>query len=202
VLFESYGRVLHPAWAFGEAAVRWDSVAAWSGRTAHALAQFDPLSRPLGQTVDPSPFERRPDVGALPPRALNALCDVLAAHATTRDACFVGVWDGGGWFEPKRFRTLRLHLPKRAHLLFEGPLEAVEDIGRTSFDGSFVREAPSIIWPTDRAWFVSTDVDQDSTFIGGSRALIEALVVDDRLEVWSVAPTDPITWDSDSTNTA
>jgi hypothetical protein len=202
VLFESYGRILHPAWAFGGAAVRWDTVAAWSGRTAHALAQFDPLSRPLGETVGPSPFERRPDEGALPPRALSALREVLAAHTTMREACFVGVWEGGGWFEPRRFRTLRLQLPGRVHLVFAGPLEAVDDVGRTSFDGSFLREAPSIIWPTDRAWFVSTDVDQDSTFIGGSRALLEALVVDDRLEVWSVAPTDPITWDSDTINTA
>lgn len=200
VVFESYGRILHPAWARTGAAVRWDSVAAWSGRTVHALAQFDPLARPRGDTIGAPPFERQPDDGALPRHALRALCEVLAAHTTTPDACFVGVWEGRGWLEPRRFRTLRLQLPERVHLVFEGPLEAVDDVGWTNFDGSFVREAPSIIWPADRAWFVSTDVDQDSTFVGGSRGLLEALVADRRLEVWPVAPTDPITWANDSIN--
>jgi len=200
VVFESYGRILHPAWAHTGAAVRWESVAAWSAGTTHALAQFDSLARPKAGTIGPPPFEQRPHAGALPRAVLGALCELLAAHTTTPDTCFVGVWEGYGWLEPGRFRTLRLQLPERTHLVFRAPLEAAADVGWTGFDGSFVRAAPSIIWPADRVWFVSTDVDQDSTFVGGSRGLLEALVADRRLEVWPVAPTDPITWDSDSIN--
>lgn len=103
------------------------------------------------------------------------------------------------WLEPS-IRTLRLQLPERIHLIFEGPLAAVDDTGWTNFDGAFVSESPNLIWPADRAWFVATDVDQDSTYFGGSSGLLEALIGDPRLEVWPAGPTDPVTCDSDSIN--
>ena len=121
-------------------------------------------------------------------------------HTTAPDDCFVGVWEGCGWLDPRRFDTLRLELPERTHLVFHGPLEAVGDVGWTAPGGQFMPESPSVIWPADRAWYVATDVDQDSTYVGGSRGLILALMADPRLEVWQVAPTDPITGDSDSIN--
>lgn len=112
----------------------------------------------------------------------------------------MGVWEGFGWIEPWRSRAPRLSLPERSHVVFKGPLDAVDEVGWTSSDGRFIREPPSIIWPADRAWFVSSDVDQDSTFLGGPVALLDALVADHRLEVWPVTPTDPITAGSDSIN--
>ena len=201
VVFESYGRVFHPARLRSGAVVRWDTVAAWAGRTMHALAQFGPLSPPRDDTVvGARPFELRPDDGALPFLALRSLCDVLASHTTTPSACLVGVWEGRGWPELRRFQTLRLQLPERLFIVLEGPIDAVEHLGWSHFNGSFVREAPSIIWPADRAWFISTDVDQDSTYLGGTIDLVEALVADDRLEVWRVDPRDPITADGDTIN--
>jgi hypothetical protein len=201
VVFEAYGRIFHPASTRDGAAVRWETVAAWSGRTMHALAQFDRLARPRGATTGPPPFDQRSAEGGLPRPALDALVDRLAAHTTTPDACFIGAWEGYGWLDLGPFDTLHLVLPERTHLVFTGPLDAVADVGWTEPAGSFVREAPSVIWPADRTWFVASDVDQDSTYLGGSRDLIEALVTDPRLEVWPIAPTDPITFDSDSINT-
>ena len=48
-------------------------------------------------------------------------------------------------------------------------------------------QSPSAWWPVDHAWATSNDTDLDSTLVGGSRALIEQLLADDRLEVlaWS-----------------
>jgi hypothetical protein len=200
VEFPAYGRIFHPASTGTGSPVAWATVAAWSGRTMHPLAQFDPLARPRGDTTGPPPYAQRPDEGRLPHPTLAALCETLAAHTTTPGACFVGVWEGCGWLEPARYRTLRLRLPERAHLVFSGPLEAVHEVGWTDLSGSFVREAPSVAWPADRAWFFSTDVDQDSTYVGGSRRLLEALIADRRLEVWPVAPTDSITRHSDAIN--
>lgn len=199
--FEAYGRVLHPAQGPAGAPIRWDEVAAWSGRTMHGLAQFDAIAHPRVAGPRPRPFLERPEDGALPRPSLAALVEGLAVHTRTPEACFVGVWEGRGWPDVARFGQGRLQLPERAHLIFEGPLVAVLDLGWSAYSGAFVHEAPSIIWPTDRAWFVSTDVDLDSTFMGGSSALVDALRSDDRLEVWPVSPSDSITWASDAINT-
>ena len=201
-VFESYGRILHPAWrGWGRGTpVRWDEVAAWSGRTVHALAEFDRVASPRIDVNTLRPFERRPIDGQLPPEVLEPLGDVLAPHTSSPESCFIGVWEGYGWLKRWDGRTPRLAMPERLHHLFVGPVDAIDEVGWFSPDGRFQREAPSVIWPADRAWFAASDVDQDSTFVGGSKGLIEALVADRRLEVWPVLATDPITAGSDSIN--
>jgi hypothetical protein len=39
-------------------------------------------------------------------------------------------------------------------------------------------------WPQDHAWFVSTDIDVPSTYVGGPASLVDALLEDDVLEVF------------------
>jgi hypothetical protein len=199
VLFERFARVLHPAWAAPGVPVRWDAIAAWSGRTSHPLAEFVPLSRPAGEVASAAPFQRKPDLGGLPPVILEPLCELLAAHTQTPDQCYVGVWEGYGGLDLAS-PALRLRLPQRTHLVFGGPIAEVGRIGRTLPDGSRVREPPGIIWPADRAWFVASEVDLDSTFVGGSGRLMDALLADPKLESWPAQPTDRVTWDSDLIN--
>ncbi|MCW2738584.1 hypothetical protein [Nocardioides sp.] len=58
---------------------------------------------------------------------------------------------------------------------------------------------PGAWWPADRAWATSNDTDLDSTLVGRTRAMVDDLLADDRLEVlpW---PTDGSLWsDADST---
>jgi hypothetical protein len=50
-------------------------------------------------------------------------------------------------------------LPGRDYYLFEGEVESWFD-----------PQSPHFCWPADHAWCVATEVDFDSTFIGGSRA--------------------------------
>ena len=50
------------------------------------------------------------------------------------------------------------------------------------------------------AWCVATEIDLFCTYVGGSRALIDALLADERLEVWEAHLDDPITYDSDLLN--
>lgn len=49
-------------------------------------------------------------------------------------------------------------------------------------------QSPSAWWPADHAWATSNDTDLDSTLVGGTRALVDDLLADDRLEVlpWPV----------------
>jgi hypothetical protein len=43
-------------------------------------------------------------------------------------------------------------------------------------------QSPSLWWPDDRAWCVASEIDFCSTYVGGSPALIERVLGDDRLE--------------------
>jgi len=47
---------------------------------------------------------------------------------------------------------------------------------------------------------VASEIDLDSTFIGGSTELINELLADSRLEAWPASPADPVTADSDVLN--
>jgi hypothetical protein len=166
----------------------------------HRLAEFAAIAKPLGLRGGPAQFVEKPEDGALIRPSLAALVETLAIHTATPDSCSVGVWEGRAWLRNEPVETARLELPERSHLVFEGPLVAVLDMGWNAPGGHFVHEAPNVMWPSDRAWFVSTDVDLDSTYVGGSAALVDALRSDRRIEVWPAAPSDSITAGSDELN--
>lgn len=94
----------------------------------------------------------------------------------------------------------RVRLPERAYFLLEGPLDAVGEMGWLLAGDHFERRPPNLFWPADRAWCVATEVDLDSTYVGGSEALVRALLGDRRLEVLRAAVTDPVWADSDDVN--
>jgi len=60
--------------------------------------------------------------------------------------------------------------------------------------------APGILWPEDRSWVSVTEVDFDSTIVGGTRALIDDLVADERLEALALDADADLTWDGDEVN--
>ncbi len=53
----------------------------------------------------------------------------------------------------------------------------------TGFYDNFLSQPPNIWWPADRAWFVATTIDLDSTYIGASQECIDALLGHPALEV-------------------
>ena len=87
----------------------------------------------------------------------------------------------------------RVRLPGRDYILLEGPLDSVNEIGeRTDWQGRshFEPYAPNLWWPDDRAWCVATEIDLDSTYVGGSTVLVRDLLNDQRLEALEVQGTD------------
>jgi hypothetical protein len=151
--FESYARILHPAWPSGAAAqegstpqpVPWRVVAAAAGAEMHRRVQFESL-------VGAGRGERReyaPDEGELPMTTLTALCAVLRTYTGTPEHCWFCLWEGWGWIEgsariitsthgsfdappafpPKTLDGPRVSLPHRDYLLFEGPLAAATELG-------------------------------------------------------------------------
>jgi hypothetical protein len=107
----------------------------------------------------------------------------------------------------------RVSLPGRDYILLAGPLAAAGDLGwrvgellsvahpNDDFDpDEFEPQSPSIFWPEDRAWCVATEIDLDSTYVGGSRELIEALLGDPRFETWPAGLQDPVHSGGDDVN--
>ena len=205
--FERYVRILHPAWAHARrpwvdppVAIRWSTVARWSGRQTHALVQWAALAQPVDdRPVGACPFDHPPMQDGLPPDLLNVLCEHLE-QAGAPDRCFLARWEGywggsGPWKDGKL-----LALDQRAYLVVDGPLaHAAELAGRHDREIALA-EPPTLLWPDDRAWFVATDPDLDSTYVGGAASLIEAILGDDRLETWPAAATDDISAASDRIN--
>jgi hypothetical protein len=60
----------------------------------------------------------------------------------------------------------------------------------------------TVWWPDDRAWCVETEVDLESTYVGGTRACIAELVGHPDLEAVTAQPADGVTWVSDQVNPA
>lgn len=227
--FEAYARILHPAESASGDPVRWAAIAEWSGRLIHPRVQFAAIERPVpGAGHGRRPWEEPPSDGELAAESLSALCEVLAAHTSTPGRCWFGLWDGWGWigdpptgvavlwattdpsgpvpvtrrapaFTREQLSGPRVRLPGRDFLLFEGPLAAAGEIGYRGED-YFFPQSPNLFWPEDRQWCVSTEVDLNSTYLGGSTTLVSDLIANARLEVVPASLRDPIDMASDHLN--
>lgn len=190
-----------------------------------AIARPAAGTRPAaGAGITARPWQSAPDPGTLPPMTLSALCDILAAHTGTPDRCWFAVWDGyrrppdpdavavsvapgGAVAEPPGPRVLpprfppggvslpEVFLPQHTYLLLEGPLDAAGELAMTLYD-----QSPSLFWADDHAWLVATDVDLDSTYLGGSVALVREVLAAGHLEAVPARVTDPVLAGSDDVN--
>ena len=144
--------------------------------------------------------------------------------------CFFAVWDGWGQLHSGSMASLRLRgEPKdvptpverfvseredearsyprfefepgtgRPYFLGTGPLKVVTEIS-----GGSVLDRPGVPvamwWPTDRSWFVASEIDFDSTLVGGSPELRDALVGHEQLEALEVPPEGDLSLNGDTIN--
>ncbi|MEO6471630.1 MAG: hypothetical protein ABIR57_07055 [Aeromicrobium sp.] len=88
-------------------------------------------------------------------------------------------------FAPAVMYGPRLQLANRDYLLFGGPLAEAGRWGAVPYAIDIPRDinSPNLLWPADRSWFVATEIDLDWTGVAGSKALINDLLADPRLEV-------------------
>jgi hypothetical protein len=176
---------------------------------------FERISAPTsGYGAGVAPWIEEPNQGSLDSDDVIALADFLANFTDTPQWCFFAVWEGYGQFTPSArviFRSFsesgaepqvpvppaevltaeRLTGVGRGYVLYAGPLSAVT---------SFHWDSPNIWWPEDRKWCVATDIDLDSTYVGGSEACIEALVNDARFEVLPTMLDAPVYMEADTLN--
>jgi hypothetical protein len=154
-----------------------------------------------------------PSAGSMSSNTCASLIAVLRRFTATPDLCWMAVWDGWGvWWppvsmtpapnaDPSEISTTRARGFRRAweqherieaatadiefierpwgrrYFLFRAPIERAESLhGRT----------PQLWWPDDRTWFVSTEVDGYSSYVGASRDCLDALSTSDALEAIDV----------------
>jgi hypothetical protein len=224
-IYEAYARILHPAWDDEGNEVTWAEVARRLGTRAHREMQRHAI---VG-SYDPFNFTGSrwsggdPRTGELAEGKLDQLCLILASHTATPDTAFFGMSTIRAGVAEEWPDAPHLEQPKREWVVLKGPLKAVDQIALSSRHGlsfgfvvysdgrreaasgdemseSFDREVPNLIWPEDRAWFVASEVDLDSTLVGGSRALIDALLAAPDLEVWEVDGEVSLQSDADELN--
>lgn len=220
-VFEAYARIFHPAYDREMKPVRWAEVAKATGRTAHREMQWESLIAGSSEWEGQDPM-----VGSMDADELDALCEILAAHTIEPGHCYFGLCTIQSWESSFAADELKpfLSLPMgRDHIVLAGPLSAVDQITRhySSADPSSAvvvawkrdgpqrertrlewdwRDVPNLIWPADRSWLVASEVDFDSTLVGGSAELVKAIAESPALEAWQVEPADSLAIDADKVN--
>ncbi|QGG40505.1 hypothetical protein [Aeromicrobium yanjiei] len=129
----------------------------------------------------PADDESDVDLGLLTSTVLQR---ALPRHTATPDECLFGQWDGCGWEPPVP--------PARETVPLTGQVApGVHDVVRTYhlFSGTVANLAawdggdpPHLMWPADRAWFVTKDVDPDWVGVGGTQSLIDELLAADGID--------------------
>ena len=67
----------------------------------------------------------------------------------------------------------RVERPHRTYFLLKGPIAAATTLVHPGPVASW--HPPDLWWPDDRSWFVATDVDLWSFYVGGDRAFLDAI---------------------------
>jgi hypothetical protein len=98
-----------------------------------------------------------------------------------------------------------LELPGRRYVLLDATADELTDPAwplraGIGWLGGIPGPMPQLIWPRDRAWFVSSEIDFDSTIVGGTRAFIDAVLAEPALEVLSVDLGTDLTSEADRIN--
>jgi len=95
-------------------------------------------------------------------------------HRSSPDRVWFAVWEGHGFaIDAELSQVPRFDLPDRSYYLLAGPVSAVTHVRDPGSAGDW--RNPDLFWPDDRRWFVATDVDFWSLYIGGGHDFITEL---------------------------
>jgi hypothetical protein len=172
--YPAYLRVMHPVQRLYEEHVEevsWREVAAASGLQVTALSVFEDLL-PLDD-IDVG----LPSGDYLGDALCGRLAEILAIHTRFPRACtfLFGVYWGEYFPEGTAMPNVEL------------------DGTRFSVATGSCRDAcgfsvyPSMWWPTDRNWIVSTPADSQSTLVGCGRDAAQELLADPVIEAWPIS---------------
>jgi hypothetical protein len=182
-VFAAYARVLPPAYEAGEEERRhrWSEIAAATGVPLTAGIRFDDLVAGSGRWG-------RPADGGLDARETAVLAGLLTRFTGTPEEAYFCLWEGLGLEETDAWwdRPMRVRIPHRAYHLLTGPVAAAPVLPTPAW------RCAALWWPADRAWLVGTEIDGYLTYVGGSRAAIDAVLSAPDLDAVEVEPSTPL----------
>jgi hypothetical protein len=211
----------------GMVVVRWWEIAEWAGRAVHPEMQFEGISRPSRPPTGAQPWTHEPGLGPSDDDT-TVLPELLTEHTSTPDACWFATWEGqndpsgrtafvqmSGPTAPSTpepdddamlsdadLVAFRRSIPPPD--IWSGPRAAIGGFDYLLYRGTARTPGPMVEpaywWPDDRAWIVVSHFDFPCTYVGGSQALIDAIVADPRLEALPASLTDDVMSDGDAIN--
>ena len=226
--FEAYARILHPASRrVGDRfePITWSELARTRGKTIHPEVQLKAL---LGDEFRHSaPWGELPEEDSIPEGLRAPLVEILRRFTRTAERCWFCIWEGyGAWFGGHELKSYSdtsgwvLRVRGGAMRRAERDAEALEQIPKASIMGGMRRClvftgsidavpnltiggwscTPNWWWPDDRAWIVVSELDTPSTYVGGSEALVQAILNEPQIEAVPSHPTHRFDWDGDRIN--
>lgn len=220
--FEAYVRILHPVQVAADRWVGWADVAARAGTHVEALSPFWRVAGLTGyrEHADAAPLEGNLPEHTFLALTDTLAAESVAGRQTACVAALWHGWghlhgpgsrsiawlyDGApvpdppappaGPFPREVLDGPTLELPGREYWTFACTLATADAPGRYDQWRPGDRagwQSPQLLWPQDRSWCVATEVDYDSTLVGGSRRLVERVLADARLEAFEVDPADDV----------
>ncbi len=159
-----------------------DRTEAWDRLVSRGPFCFDWYAR-LRLIPDPIVNGQRESEASVSPGALSddeqigVVLSELARFTGTPGDCYFLVWEGWPCFRADD-PTPRLVIPNRNYFLFHGALADAEswDGRMEELLGTVEAPAPAFVWPADRAWCVTCDIDSHFASIGGSADAIDAVL--------------------------
>lgn len=111
----------------------------------------------------------------------------LSKYTTTPQECFVGLWDGWPYqlLPPDVMPDSYITCGMRRFFVLQGSAEEI-----SSLTDIVDYPIPALVWPADRSWCISYDVDVHWAGIGASTGAIDALLGDADLDVVLADPTE------------
>lgn len=191
--FEKYCRILHRVHGPSADGDLSDSFLPWSDYAQSVGLAIRPETRWYEiARRDPRLRGISPDVGGLDEISGPAYLEFLSKRLPAEAPVFAGYWDG---IQPlhlpgRSYPTARLGL--REHVLFRVPLAALTDAFH--LEAGFLFDFPALLWPEGRSWYLSTDVDYNSTLVGGSKEFIDALLAHEPIEALPIGPDVDLTY--------
>ena len=180
--FDAYARIFHPVQRSRDGdgeTVLWSDIARERGTVIHTETSW----RGFSGGVQGSEMGE-PRLGSLSEDHFSELAELLRSFTST-PRCFFCLWEGWGHLEiGTGVARVELGNRYRTYIMYRGSIE--EPPSFRMHDVWW--QSPNMWWPEDRAWFVATEIDNFSTFVGGSRACIDAILEDPRLEAMATGP--------------
>ena len=157
----------------------------WNGKVVHPQMNFSLLANLDRVRYDSPSWGSSPSVGSLPEDKCKRLAGVLGELTFTPERCYFGIWHGWADFSnPLHSKLPTLVIPNadREYFILRGPLGGV-----MSFFEWISDRSPNLWWPEDKSWFVATEIDFTTTFVGGSAACIQRVLAHPELEALPIA---------------